>query len=79
MNRAAQVPYLNTWSGREQANNRVADNYQYIRFQVDDRVARVTFARPPVNIFNIAMMREINDALNQCARQRDLAAIVFAA
>jgi len=53
------------------------DNYQHIKFKIDDRVARITFARPPVNIFNIAMMREINDALNQCGRQRELVAIVF--
>jgi cyclohexa-1,5-dienecarbonyl-CoA hydratase len=57
----------------------VSDNYQHIRFSVDDRVARITFAREPVNIFNIAMMREINKALNQCAHQRELVAIVFAA
>ncbi len=57
----------------------MADNYQHIRFKLDDRVARITFARPPVNIFNIAMMREINDALNQCSQQRELVAIVFAA
>ena len=57
----------------------MSDNYQHIRFQIDDRVARVTFARPPVNIFNIAMMREINDALNQCSHKRELVAIVFAA
>ncbi len=37
------------------------DNYQHIKFKIEDRVARITFARPPVNIFNIAMMREIND------------------
>ena len=55
----------------------VTDKYQHIKFKIDDRVARVTFARPPVNIFNIAMMREINDALNQCAQQRELVAIVF--
>jgi cyclohexa-1,5-dienecarbonyl-CoA hydratase len=57
----------------------VADNYQHIRFSIEDRVARLTFARPPVNIFNIAMMLEINDALNKCAQQRELVAIVFAA
>jgi cyclohexa-1,5-dienecarbonyl-CoA hydratase len=56
----------------------VSDNYQHIRFKYDDRVARITFARPPVNIFNIAMMLEINDALNHCAQQRELVAIVFA-
>lgn len=53
--------------------------YQDIKFRIEDRVARITFARPPVNIFNIAMMREINDALNRCAQKRDLIAIVFAA
>jgi cyclohexa-1,5-dienecarbonyl-CoA hydratase len=53
--------------------------YEDIQFRIEDRVARITFARPPVNIFNIAMMREINDALNRCAQQRDLIAIVFAA
>ena len=55
----------------------MSDTYQHIRFKIDDRVARVTFARPPVNIFNIAMMREINDALNQCAQRRELVAVVF--
>src|SRR5689334_20568555 len=51
--------------------------FQNIKFQIQDRVARITFARPPLNILNIAMMREIGEALNQCAGQRDLAAIVF--
>jgi cyclohexa-1,5-dienecarbonyl-CoA hydratase len=53
------------------------DKYQHVRFKVEDRVARLTFARQPVNIFNIAMMQEINAALNQCAQQRELVAIVF--
>lgn len=53
--------------------------YNHIRFTVDDRVARITLARPPVNILNIAMMQEINAALDECAGQRELAAIVFAA
>jgi cyclohexa-1,5-dienecarbonyl-CoA hydratase len=60
-------------------DNKVSDNYQNIRFSVDDRVARITFAHEPVNIFNIAMMQEINKALNHCAHQRELVAIVFAA
>ncbi|MEP6817893.1 MAG: enoyl-CoA hydratase-related protein [bacterium] len=53
------------------------DNYQYIKFKIEDRAARITFARPPLNIFNIAMMGEINDALTECAHERTLAAIVF--
>ena len=52
-------------------------DFQHIKFKIDDRVARITFARPPLNVFNIAMMREIVDALKECAQQSDLAAIVF--
>lgn len=48
-----------------------------LKFSVDDRIARITLARPPLNILNIAMMREILSALNGCAQQRELAAIVF--
>src|SRR5688500_16651633 len=55
----------------------MANEYQHIKFGIEDRVARVTLARPPVNIFNIAMMREINDALNRCSQQRELVAVVF--
>lgn len=52
-------------------------DYQHIKFRIDERVARITFARPPLNVFNIAMMREMGAALNECLAQRDLAAIVF--
>ena len=52
-------------------------SYQLIKFHIEDRVARITLARPPINILNIAMMREINDALSVCSRERDLVAIVF--
>jgi cyclohexa-1,5-dienecarbonyl-CoA hydratase len=52
-------------------------DFQNIKFAIEDRVARITFARPPLNIFNIAMMREIGEALDDCARQNDLVAIVF--
>src|SRR6202140_1292283 len=52
-------------------------DFQHIRFKIDDRVARITFARPPLNVFNIAMMREIGEALNECLPKRDLSAIVF--
>jgi cyclohexa-1,5-dienecarbonyl-CoA hydratase len=55
----------------------MAEDFQYIKFRIEDRAARITFARPPLNILNIAMLREINEALNQCAHERELAAIVF--
>lgn len=55
----------------------MTDNYQSIRLSIEDRVGRITFARPPLNVFNIAMMREIGAAINVCAGQRELVAIVF--
>jgi cyclohexa-1,5-dienecarbonyl-CoA hydratase len=51
--------------------------YNFIKFEIDDRAARITFARPPVNILNIAMMREIVAALNECEDEKDVVAIVF--
>src|SRR6266481_6303199 len=53
------------------------DKFKNIKFQIQERVARITFARPPLNVLNIAMMREMGEALNECLPLRDLAAIVF--
>jgi cyclohexa-1,5-dienecarbonyl-CoA hydratase len=39
-------------------------DYQYIGFEVASGAARLTFKRPPLNVLNIAMMREINLALD---------------
>ncbi|HET6972745.1 MAG TPA: enoyl-CoA hydratase-related protein [Pyrinomonadaceae bacterium] len=54
----------------------MASTFQNIHFRIDDRVARITFARPPLNVFNIEMMREIASALSDC-NQREVVAIVF--
>jgi cyclohexa-1,5-dienecarbonyl-CoA hydratase len=54
----------------------MSSSYQHIRLRVEDRVARITFARPPLNVFNIEMMREITAALGESA-QREMVAIVF--
>jgi len=51
--------------------------HQHIKFSLEDRVARITFARPPLNIFDIAMMREINLALRECTDKTELVAILF--
>ena len=56
----------------------MAEPFNHIQFNVDDRVARIYFNRPPLNIFNIEMMREIGAALGECSG-RELVAIVFAA
>jgi cyclohexa-1,5-dienecarbonyl-CoA hydratase len=53
------------------------DTYQHIRLHIADRTGRITFARPPLNVFNIEAMREINDALERCTNVRDMVAIVF--
>jgi cyclohexa-1,5-dienecarbonyl-CoA hydratase len=55
----------------------MSHTYQHIKFSVDDRVARISLARLPLNILNIAMMREITMALDDCAFQGELVAIVF--
>ncbi len=57
----------------------MAGPYKDIQFAVTDRVARVSFARAPLNVFNIAMMKEIAHAVNRVASMPDVCAIVFAA
>ena len=54
----------------------MASTYQHIRLRIEDRVGRITFARPPLNVLNIEMMREITSAVVECA-QREIVAIVF--
>jgi cyclohexa-1,5-dienecarbonyl-CoA hydratase len=49
---------------------------EHIKLIIEDRVARIIFARPPLNIFNVAMMREIGSVLSEC-NGHDLVAIVF--
>src|SRR5437763_3096098 len=53
------------------------DFYEHIRFRVEERVGRITFARPPLNIFTIAMMREVERALTECMSAHDMVAVVF--
>ena len=51
---------------------------EHFKLTIDDRVARISFARPPLNIFNIAMMREVSAAIAELPH-RELVAIVFEA
>jgi cyclohexa-1,5-dienecarbonyl-CoA hydratase len=57
----------------------MAVHYKDIQFAITDRVARIAFARPPLNILTIAMMKEVTDAINRSAQAPDTCAIVFAA
>lgn len=54
-------------------------HYKDIQFAVTERVVRITFARPPLNVMNIAMMKEITDAVNRVNGMPEVCAIVFAA
>jgi len=53
--------------------------FQDIRFTIENRVARITLNRPPLNILNIAMMQQINAALDKCAVKREIVGILFEA
>jgi enoyl-CoA hydratase/carnithine racemase len=55
----------------------MASTYQTITLSIDDRVARITLSRPPLNVFNLPMMKEITAALAEC-NEHELVAIVFA-
>lgn len=57
----------------------MATHYKDIQVTVTDRVARITFARPPLNILTIGMMKEIVNAINRVSHVQDTCAIVFAA
>ncbi|MBI4834247.1 MAG: enoyl-CoA hydratase/isomerase family protein [Planctomycetes bacterium] len=53
--------------------------YKNIRFEFAEGVARIIFNRPPLNILNIEMMKEINQALEGLVEEKDLRLIVFCA
>lgn len=48
-----------------------------IQYGCADGVARITFARPKHNVFNIAMMREFNAVLGSVAAEKDLKCAVI--
>lgn len=54
-------------------------NLKHIRFEVSDGVARLTLRKPPVNVLNIAMMREINTALEGLDGDPAVKVLVFEA
>ena len=51
--------------------------YQHIIAEFKDGLGTVTFNRPPVNVLNIAMMDEINDALTSWQGNKDLKVVLF--
>jgi cyclohexa-1,5-dienecarbonyl-CoA hydratase len=54
-------------------------SFEHIRFDVSDSVARLTLNKPPLNVLNIAMMREINTALEGLGDDPSVKVLVFEA
>jgi len=52
-------------------------SYQHIETSFQDGLATLTFNRPPVNVFNIAMMEEINSALEGFQGLKDMKLLLF--
>ncbi|BCU80608.1 putative enoyl-CoA hydratase echA8 [Polycladomyces abyssicola] len=57
----------------------VSNNYETIKFYVEEGVAFLVLSRPPVNVMNIQMMEEISDALFSIRSNRNLHALVIRA
>src|SRR5436853_5181520 len=57
----------------------MATHYKDIQFAITDRVARITLARPPLNVITMAMAKEIAEAVNRVGGMTEVCAIVFAA
>jgi cyclohexa-1,5-dienecarbonyl-CoA hydratase len=53
--------------------------YRFIRTVEDAAVARITLARPPLNILTIEMMAELNDALRRVSERPGIMVLVLAA
>lgn len=51
--------------------------YEHIETNIQDGLGTITLNRPPVNILNIAMMSEINEALKGWQGEKDLKALLF--
>ncbi len=54
-------------------------SYQHIRSELADGVGTIGLNRPPVNILNIEMMEEINQALRDFKEEKGLKVLVFRA
>lgn len=54
-------------------------SFQHIIFEKADGVARLTLNKPPLNVLDIAMMREINTALEDLQGEPSLKVLLFEA
>jgi cyclohexa-1,5-dienecarbonyl-CoA hydratase len=54
-------------------------DFEHIRFDVSGGVARLTLSKPPLNVLDIAMMQEINAALEEVGDDPGVKVLVFEA
>jgi cyclohexa-1,5-dienecarbonyl-CoA hydratase len=54
-------------------------SFEFIRFELNQGVARLTLSKPPLNVLDIAMMREINAALERVSEDSVVKVLVFEA
>ncbi len=52
-------------------------DFQFIKVKEENRILRMTLARPPLNVLNMAMIREINGFLETLIDRTDLCALVI--
>ena len=51
--------------------------YEHIEVEFEDGLGTITLNRPPVNVLNISMMKEINEVLDAWKGKRDLKVVLF--
>jgi cyclohexa-1,5-dienecarbonyl-CoA hydratase len=51
--------------------------YKHLRVNIRDSIGEIIFDRPPLNVLNIEMMKEINVALKELSTDPDLKLITF--
>jgi cyclohexa-1,5-dienecarbonyl-CoA hydratase len=51
--------------------------FKLIKFEKKDKVSRIRLSTPPLNVMNIAMMKEINEALADIKKDTSLKALIF--
>jgi cyclohexa-1,5-dienecarbonyl-CoA hydratase len=60
-----------------QLARRTPDQFQYIKFRIENNAARITLARPEHNLLNEAMLREISDGIAYAGDQPEAKLIVL--
>src|SRR3979490_393968 len=60
-----------------QPERRKPEQFQFVKFRIEDGVARMTLSRPEHNLLNEAMLREIADGITTAGERDDVKLIVL--